>query len=480
MTAELDRKLVRGSAWLALSYGGSQVVSLVVTAVLAHILAPSAFGLVALASIAIVALGFVQESGLGLAVIHRRTNVEEAAGSALAFTLVGAVVLYLIAFPLAPIVADLFHQHRLGTIVRVLLLMLPIRAAGAIPGALIEREVDFGARARGELGGVVAQAATAVTLALLGFGVWALVAGQLANQAVQSAAFWYLTPLRPSLRRARWKMLRELARYGRHVTAGNIVGLVDSNVDTVVAGRMLGAAGVGYYSLAWRLCNLPAIGLAYIVGRVMFPAYASMREDIPAFRDAFLTNLRRVALVSLPTGLIILIAARPIVVAIFGSTWQPAVAPLRILAVFGLVRSFAGTTGSVFQAAGRPQLVYQISLWHLTVLVAGLAALAPPFGIKGIASAVAIAAVASCLPSYWFVLRILDLRLGVLLRNLVRPVSCSLPLVVALLAAVGALRGLTPVDELLVVLIVALVTYIAAVAFLGRAEIRAIAAAFHA
>src|SRR3954465_3245409 len=82
---ELDRKLVRGSAWLALSYGGSQIVSLVIAAILAHFVTPSAFGLVALASVAIVALTTLQESGLGLAVIQRRTDVERAAGTAFVF-----------------------------------------------------------------------------------------------------------------------------------------------------------------------------------------------------------------------------------------------------------------------------------------------------------------------------------------------------------------------------------------------------------
>ena len=98
--SELDRKLVRGSAWLALSFGGSQIVSLVVAAILARFVSPSAFGLVALASVAIFALTILQESGLGLAVIHRRTDVETAAGTAFVFTVVSGTVLYGVAFGL--------------------------------------------------------------------------------------------------------------------------------------------------------------------------------------------------------------------------------------------------------------------------------------------------------------------------------------------------------------------------------------------
>src|SRR5262249_18594584 len=157
-----------------------------------------------------------------------------------------------------------------------------------------------------------------------------------------------------------WPLLRELGRYGRHITAGNLIGFVDANIDTATVGRIVGAAGVGYYNLAWRLSNLPATGIAYIVGRVMFPAYATMQNDRAAFRDAFLTNIRRVALVALPVGVGILLCADPLVVGLFGARWEPAVWPLRILAVFGILRAFAGSTGAVFQAAGRPQLVFQL------------------------------------------------------------------------------------------------------------------------
>jgi len=474
----LDRKLVRGSAWLALSYGGGQVVSLLSTAVLAHLLTPGEFGLVALASIAVVALSMLQESGLGLAVIRRRTEVEEAAGSAFAFTLAMGAVLYGLAVACSPLAAWLFHEPRLTSVMPVLMLLLPLRALGTIPGALIEREIAFGRRARGEVAGVGAQALTAIPLAALGFGVWSLVLGQLANQAMQTGIFWLLAPFHPSLRRARWQTLRELGRFGRPVTIGNVVSLVDGNLDTIVAGRIVGAGGVGFYALAWRLCNLPATGLAYIVGRVMFPAYAALQESKQEFREAFLTNLRRVALVSLPTGLVILLATKPIVVGIFGAPWGPAVAPLRILAVFGIIRSFAGATGAVFQAAGRPQLVYQISLWHLGVLVVSLLLLAPPFGIKGVATAVTVAAFASFLPSYWFALRILELRPERLAAELARPTACSVPLAAALLAVVVLAGRLAVGAQLALALAVAALVYTATVAVAGRAEVRTIAAAF--
>jgi O-antigen/teichoic acid export membrane protein len=100
------------------------------------------------------------------------------------------------------------------------------------------------------------------------------------------------------------------------VTGANLVAFVDANVDTATVGRLLSATAVGYYNIAWRLANLPATGIGYMIGRVMFPAYATLQHDRPSFQKAFLSNLRRVAVFSLPVGVGIVVAAHPIVVAL--------------------------------------------------------------------------------------------------------------------------------------------------------------------
>jgi O-antigen/teichoic acid export membrane protein len=476
--SELDRKLVRGSAWLALSFGGSQIVTLVVTVILARFVEPKGFGLVALSSVAIVALTTLQESGLGLAVIHRRSDVERAAGTAFVFTGVAAIALYGVAFALAPWLEDLFSKPRLSEVLRVLALVVVIRGLGLVPGAMIERDLAFSSRAKGELGGAIVQAAVAIPLAVTGLGVWSLVAGQLAGQSVQSVVFWTVTPLRPSPRLFSFRILRELGRYGRHLTAANIVAFIDSNVDTATVGRLLTAADVGYYNVAWRLSNLPATGIGYIVGRVMFPAYATLQDDLPEFRRAFLVNVRRVALVSLPVGVGILLASRPIVLGLFGHRWEPAVVPLQILAVFGLIRAFSGTTAPVLQAAGKPQLVLLLNVWHLAVLAPALFILTDPFGLKGAATAVALAAGASCVPAYWFALRILHLPLRKLIGNVERPAICSLPLAVCLLALLASTGGLTPGIQLLVLVVCGAAVYAVSALTLARGELRSITTSF--
>jgi len=476
--SELDRKLVRGSAWLALSFGGSQVVTFIVAAVLAHFVAPVDFGLVALASVAIVVATTLQESGLGLAVIRHRTDVDRAAGTVFVFNVFAGIVLYWLTFALAPLLADLFSQPRLTEVLRVLALVLVLRSFGIIPGAIIERELTFANRAKGELVGGMVQALVAIPLAVEGAGVWSLVAGQLAGQGVQSALFWVFTPLRPSPRLFSFALLRELGKFGRHMTAANLIALIDQNIDTVTVGRVVGTADVGFYNMAWRLSNLPATGIGYIVGRVMFPAYATLQHDRAAFRDAFLTNVRRVALFSLPVGVGILLAAHALVVGVFGARWEPTAVPLQILAVFGVLRAFAGTTAPVIQAAGRPQLIVFLNVWQLIVLCAGLFTLTPAYGINGAAVAVTLAAAAVLVPAMWFALRILELRLLELLENIERPALCSVPLAVCLVVLQFPTGGLADGVELALLVVCGTAVYLASALALARGELRTIAAAF--
>ena len=262
------------------------------------------------------------------------------------------------------------------------------------------------------------------------------------------------------------------------MTSANVVAFLDANIDTATVGRLLSATAVGYYNVAWRFANLPATGIGYIIGRVMFPAYATLQHDLPEFQKTFLSNVRRVALFSLPVGVGIVVAARPIVVGLFGERWEPAVAPLQILAVFGLIRAFSGTTVPVLQAAGKPHLVFHLNVWHLVVLCAALFSLTPPFGLNGAATAATLAAAASAVPAYWLALRILHLPLRELIASVERPAVCSVPLAVCLLAVEASTRSLPAAMQLLFLVLCGAVVYAASVFVLARSELRTIAAAF--
>ncbi|HEX2506244.1 MAG TPA: lipopolysaccharide biosynthesis protein [Gaiellaceae bacterium] len=368
--SDLDRRVVRGSAWLALSHGGHTVAWMVTLFVLARILDPADFGITSIAGTILLLGGYVQQAGTGAALVQRRTDLREAAASALLFNLVTGLAFYALVFVLAPVAASFFGAPELEDVIRVLAIAVAVRSIAWIGVALLERELRFARAASAEIAAAVVEMTVAIGFAVGGAGVWSIVFGQLAGALVQVGVTWALVTRRPSLRDANLRVTRELFSFGKFVSAGHLLVFVAASIDNLFVGRILGATALGYYALAYRLAAIPGAVLGVIAERVTLPAYSMLVSDRSAFKRAYLANLQRLSFLTLPLGVGLIVAAEPLVVGLLGARWEPAVEPLRLLAVFGVLESLAGSTAAVFQAAGRPQLL------PLTTLL-GLAALLP-------------------------------------------------------------------------------------------------------
>ena len=364
-----DHKIMRGSAWIALSYGGRQALSLISMLALVRILNPTAFGLMALATTMLLVLEAVHESGLASALIYLREDIERAAGTALVVSALSSVVLYGVCFLVAPLLADIFHESSLTDILRVLSLIIIFRAFAIVPGAILERELNFRARGGAELLAAVVQATISIGLALAGAGVWSLVVGNLAAAAVSVIVLWVIIPWRPSPRQAQWGALRKLWRYSWFMSGANLLVLANNTIDNVIVGRLLGATQLGYYSVTYRVATMPDDVIGYIVGRVMFPVYSRLNEDKPEFGRVYIQNLQRVALLSLPASVGVIVAAEPIVLGLLGEKWSVVVTPLRILAVYALVRAVVAPSGEVFKGSGKPYLLTAFGALHLSLSI---------------------------------------------------------------------------------------------------------------
>jgi PST family polysaccharide transporter len=469
--AKLDSRIMRGSAWVAVSYGGRNLVSLFTTLALVRLLEPKAFGLVALAWTVLVVTDQVQNAGAAAALVYRRHDVERAAASAFVFVLCSSTVLFALAMVLSPVFASLFHTPDLTNVLRAMSLLLITRAFGTIPLALLERNIDFRTRSVCELTGALSQAAVSLTLAFTGFGVWSIVFGQVAGSAVQSVLAWAVSPLHPNPRKAELGVVRELIRYGRHVSATNILNIVNNTADNVVIGRVLGATALGFYAVAFRLADFPNTVIAHIVGRVMFPVYSLLQNELARFRRVFIQNLQRIAVLALPVSVTILVCAEPLVLGLFGRKWEEAIGPLRILAAYGLVKSFTSPGGEVFKGAGRPELGVATGTLQIGLVVPLLIVLVRSNGIEGAALAMLIAVSVCGAVKLWLALRLLEASVVELGRALAPSIFCSAVLCAALLLLMPATDHLGPAYRLLVLVSAGVAVYVAATLAFARSVV---------
>jgi O-antigen/teichoic acid export membrane protein len=430
---DLDTKVMRSSAWAVLGYGGTHALSFVTMLVLARLLVPEDFGLVALAfSLLAVAL-IAQESGLGAALIVYRGDLRRAAAAVSIFSPLVACGLYVLCFAVAPVAADIFNEPRLTSVLRVMAFVVVLRGLAIMPLSLLEREMKFGPMTAIEVGAGVGQAATAIALGVAGAGVWSLVAGQLAFGLATMLLAWFFTPLRPSPFEARRETLRELMRYGRHVGVANLINYGNANAPTVVVGRVLGATALGYFSLASRLAAMPVSVLGNILGRGVFAAMSRVQDDSVRFRQIWLQNVQRLALLSTPTAIGLALVAEPLVIALLGEKWRPAIVPLQILALNGILRTFSATSGEVFQALHRPQLRVYAEGTYLALIVPGLVVGAHWGGIAGAALGVVLVNVAFGIGLLAVIMRLLHVSPAELTHAILKPVAGWALLAVTLL-----------------------------------------------
>jgi O-antigen/teichoic acid export membrane protein len=472
ISGSFHHQIISNTGWVALSYGGLNALAMLSTLILAHILTPSAFGLLAFATPLMLAINQLQEAGLGSAIIyHRWTDMRATAASATAYYLVAGTVIAATIIGTAPYIAHFLGASELTNILRVLAIVPFARALGVVPGALVERELDFRRLAVAELSAAVVQIAVAVTLAINGAGVWSLVAGQCAAAVMESSIKWVVAPLRPSIRGARIAILRSMIGYSRAVSITNVVNLVGTSIDNLTVGKISGTTTLGYYSQAYRLGTFPSNVLGYVVGRTMFPFYTKVRHDLSIAREIYVQNLQRVAIIAVPVSVVLMVIAKPMALVLLGHKWLPAVEPLQILAAFGLVKVIYSPSGELFKGLGRPNLGVLFGSLYIVVALPLLVVLVNADGASGAAWAMLFTMTVTQTPRFLISLRLCHLPIRELGSALSPAFACSFIIGITMLLAMWGTRDLGPALRLTLLISVAIASYAATSLVFARATL---------
>lgn len=357
-------------AWAYGSYVGGRVLVLASTAILARVLTPEDFGLVALALIFISLLETVSDLGVSQAlIVAPATALRERAQTAFAFGVALGTGLAIVVTALSPLAAAFFDEPELTAILPVLGANFVLRSLGNTHYALAQRRLEFRSRSAAELGDVAVRGATGIGLALAGFGAWSLVIGYLAGTVALVVILWALVPFRPAglPRRAH---LRPLLRFGGTLSAVDIVAAIIANVDYLMVGRVLGTASLGLYSLGFRLPELLIVNLSVVAGRVLFPALATVSGARRG--EAFLRSLRYSAMLSLPLAGAMAMLAEPLTLALFGDQWRGSVDPMRVLTLYAFFVAVGIPAGALYKATGRADILLKLAIPRAVLLIVAL------------------------------------------------------------------------------------------------------------
>ena len=431
----LTRTAVSGVAWQALSFFAGKVLVLAATVILARLLAPNDFGVVAIALVFITYADVVTDLGVAQALGFlplERHRTDAAVMVCLAVS--GAfVVLAMLAAPLA---TSFFGHPEVTGMFRVLSLSLLLRATGQVPDALLRKRLHFRPRTIAELSRGLAQGAISVALAIMSFGPWAIVDGYLVGCVVWSALLWRFAGYRPS--RAFWRLrgagLRPLLAFGLPAAGTALLLCLVFNVDYLIVGRLLGARALAYYTLGFRIPELVIISAFNVMSVVAFPLFSHVRENTEQMRGGYLFGLRLQAIYGVAAGVGMAMAAPMMVHVVFGPQWGPTIVPLQALALYAAFRSLGLGPHDAFRGIGRPDLLVKLSVLRLAVVAPALL-IGAKFGINGVAWAQTAAALPLALIMQAVASNVLGIRLSEIARAL-RP---------ALMVSLGVTMAMAPV-----------------------------------
>jgi PST family polysaccharide transporter len=418
----LGARTLRGAGWAYASYVAGRVLVLVTTVILARLLSPQEFGLVALALVFTALLATVKDLGVTQSLIVDHGDGEARASTACAFTIAAAILLWAVTAALGPVAAAFFDEPRLTVMLAVLGANFPLRALGATHYALAQRRLDFKARAAAETAEVLVRGATGMALALAGVGAYSLVVGYLAGSVALTAALWLRVPFRPSRREMRREHLSSLVRLGGTLTAVDVIAAFNSQVDNLFVGRVLGAGALGLYAIAFRLPELLIRNLALVAGQVLYPGFAAL--DRAALGRGFVVALRLTAAVALPVSVGLAVMAEPFVRALFGEQWLGAVDAMRVLAVFGLATALNVPAGSAYKATGRAGTLLMLSIPRGLALVGALLLFAGE-GIVAVALCQTVTSLVAAVAATLLASRLLDVRNAAFVHALWAPVVAA-------------------------------------------------------
>lgn len=440
--SELRRRVISGVGWQSAGALASQGLAIAFAVLLARLLAPSDFGLVAMVTIVTGFAALLAQLGLGAALVQAESLDEDTLVSSFWMNLASGIGLAAVAAASAPLLAAFYDEPRLIPLTRVLALEFPLVALAAVPVALARRELRFRRIAFVEGAATLAGGCAATALALCGFGVWSLVVRSLVSSGLRTLAFAAVARFVPRLR-FRWSSVRHLVPFGSAVFGSQSLRYWTRNLDSLLIGRFVGVEALGLYNAAYRLLLLPLNHGAETVRRVLFPSLAKIRGERERTRSIFLRTTGAVALLAFPVQLGLLAVLDLAVPLALGERWAPMVPVARVFCALGVVQSLGGLLGAVYLSQGRADLQFRWGLVFRVTSILGIC-VGLHWGPLGVAVGYSLASVVNVTLGTRVAGALIDLTLRDVAGRIAPVLACAALMCAAVLALGEALAGRLP------------------------------------
>ncbi len=411
------RKIILGGVfWSTVNQVLTQVVGLVVIAVLTRLLTPADFGLVAMVTLATGFLQILKDFGLGAALVQRRNVSDDEYSTAFWLNLGLGLIFTLGLFFSAGLISDFYKEPLIETVAKALSFTFLINSVGIVWSNQLVKRVDFKQIFFRNIVSVVGSGTLSIVAAFYGFGYWALI--------IQSYSLLILNTYL-NYRRSRWwpnfrfksEFLRDLFKFSLPLLGDKSTNYWMRNVDNLLVGRVLGKSDLGYYTKAYSLMLLPVRQLSGTITKVLFPSFSIIQNDVEKIASIYLKISRSIAFVAFPVMINLSIFSEPLVLIVYGDAWRPVIPMFQVLSLLGMFQAIGTLSGNVFLSRGKTLLLFKMGMFSRSVMIAGIVIGLYSNGLMGMIYGYCISSAVAFLPELYFVGSILNTSLWRIIKN---------------------------------------------------------------
>jgi len=329
---------------------------------------PRDFGLLGMLAIFIAISQAFIDSGFDNALIQKKDANQTDYSTVFFFNISIGVVLYLILFFTAPLIADFFRSPELVQLTRVVCLILIVNSFGLIQFVKFKIEMNFKAIAQVVVIANLLSAVLGVALALLNFGVWALAAQVIGIYFFRTILFWVKSTWRPSMVFS-IKSFKGLFNFGSKLLLSGLISQTFENIYLLVIGRMFSATALGFYDQAKKFQQVPVATLAQVVGNVTFPAFSKIQDENEKLRLGFRKLIKLLVFINFPLMIGLAVMADPLLVVVLGDKWEPSVPYFQLLCIAGMIYTLHSSNLNILKVKGRSDLFLYLEIIKKAIVV---------------------------------------------------------------------------------------------------------------
>lgn len=367
----MRKNIGSGIFYTALSKYSNVFISIFIGAILARLLTPDEFGIVAIVTVFISFFNLLSNIGLGPAVVQFKELTDKDIESIFSFSLLFGLTLSIIFYFSAPLIASFYDKSELINLSRLMALAILFQALRIVPNALLLKKLKFKEIGITSVAVHFISGSIAILLAYLEFSYYALVLESIISGLLIFSIYFYLSPIKITFK-VNFATLRKIAKYSTFQFFFNFINYFSRNADNLLIGKFFNTSALGFYDKAYRLMMMPVQNLTHVITPVLHPVLSNYQNDKNIIYNAYYKVVKILSSVGLPLSVFLYFSASEIITIIYGPQWYQSIPVFQLLALTVSVQIILSSTGSIFQATNRTDLLFYAGFIGALLILSGI------------------------------------------------------------------------------------------------------------